>query len=406
MSEIERLQGGLAEVYSRVSDSEAHALLINNLSKLRSRLRNETSYGPVFWEPVGFFGNSKYLFLAWDEYSQKSGRPRPIWLTTELETQTRLNEQGLEAILWMNSQTELEAVQKLLAGSSLFCSSTDYLPPLGAGLIYEIFRGKPIFQMWHGIATKDNLARWNQMDLTTLLASLNVLTKPSHLILPKRVPDLEAFFGYPRMVKEVSPRNWPLLGGLKELSLTTSTELIVYAPTFSSAKDETLQVEIALSLSALAGLRGWRFETKPHPNHGPAFTETLLQHGLKPFDKHSDLQTLLAEATLLVTDVSSASIDFLLRDKPIVFTLWDDLEIVRQNIGILRSRDIPALNSFSRDDLRSVIEAALENDQLGAERRAASRRYHGTKRASPEKLIRRIRFEILRHLVLQAFTKS
>jgi CDP-glycerol glycerophosphotransferase (TagB/SpsB family) len=235
---------------------------------------------------------------------------------------------------------------------------------------------------------------------------MNVMIKPTHLILPTRVRDLEAFFGNPRRIAALSPRNWPLVEGFHKEKTPKAIELIVYAPTFSTEKDECIQVKIALRLASFASARGFEFQVKPHPNHGPAFSGSLLSQGLVPVDSQFDLQQLLADASVLVTDISSASIDLLLRNKPIVFTLWDEMEIVRDNSEVLRSRAIPGLVSSNSEDLDNVLSSAITEDRLRNQRLFAAKRYHGSKRTTPQSLVRRLRLEIRFYTFTSKFGKK
>ena len=94
-------------------------------------------------------------------------------------------------------------------------------------------------------------------------------------------------------------------------------------------------------------------------------------------EKEPDLHQLFKQADILVTDYSSAFIDWLILDRPVIFSPYDLGEYTSKN-GLLKSYNelVPPPICHTAEDLFSSMSDALENPSIYTEEREVLKRIY------------------------------
>ncbi len=219
----------------------------------------------------------------------------------------------------------------------------NYAPPKRK-LVVNLWHGMPIKKIWRGVPG-------SVLPLSTFLTSTSDFFS--------KVLMEASGFGPERMLATGLPRNdfltakRPQSNDIVARLRGKARRLIVFLPTYrTSARGLKMQDGtetnsiLGLSDADARRLHGWlesnhcKLIVKPHPmsvNAGKAFAddeywamvddEALFKEGL-------GLYELLAQADLLVTDVSSVYVDFLVTDKPQIL-YFPDMERYEKTRGLL-----------------------------------------------------------------------
>lgn len=177
---------------------------------------------------------------------------------------------------------------------------------------------------------------------------------------------------------------------------TGSRKLAVWLPTFRATKFSDCPADgvdfgnpfnvaraTTEAVERLAEQSGTQIIMKPHPYAMPfgdhsanglhiLSTETLHRLGIS-------LYQLLAACDVLLTDYSSAWIDFLLTGKPIIFTAAD-VEAYRSSRGFTLNPPLEWLPGPIVTSLKEIgrsLESVLHDESYDAQRRIATSWHHG-----------------------------
>ena len=257
-------------------------------------------------------------------------------------------------------------------------------------------RRTTIVNLWHGDGFKANSlskagggARYRSDVLVRSTTWLNEL-RSRELVMP--IEDI-VVVGSPRtdqFYREVDL-------DLRVLGLPPERPFVLWMPTFRKSRAIGLTVgndDVASSDRSAAQLRegmvrateilaaaGISLVIKPHPldveTFGTPGLNTVTNDQL--VDEGVQLYELMGRAAALVTDYSSAWVDYLVLDRPIGFVVPDEAEYAGgRGLAVPDALDwLPGPRVETDDDWRSFARAVINVDEGGARRRAEVRRHIG-----------------------------
>ena len=160
-------------------------------------------------------------------------------------------------------------------------------------------------------------------------------------------------------------------------------KVILYAPTFRDHADtlKPFKSEFLERLdSELAG-RNWCLLVKKHPYDRGLLLPEHLQNVRDVSKSEKDIQELLVQTEVLITDYSSVFVDFLLRDKPLIFYVYDldDYQDRSRKMYYELDEVMPGPVTHTEEELLELILTADEwyRTQTSRERRrVAMERFH------------------------------
>jgi CDP-glycerol glycerophosphotransferase len=256
----------------------------------------------------------------------------------------------------------------------------NYQPP-NRKTIVNLWHGMPIKRIWRGVPG-------SEVPLSTYLLS----TSPFY----SDVLMAASGFSSERMLVTGLPRNDFLIARRAEASSTIdrlkgrAKHLIVFMPTYRTSKlglisEDGIETDHILGLDKMEVglLHSWLKENackmivKPHPmsvHMGTSFQDdeqwSLVDDGVL-FREGLGLYELLGQADLLVTDVSSVFVDFLITERPQIF-YFPDLKRYQETRGLLLNplEDyIPGPISHNFVELREHLNEWISGGDTWVEKR-------------------------------------
>jgi CDP-glycerol glycerophosphotransferase (TagB/SpsB family) len=261
----------------------------------------------------------------------------------------------------------------------------NYAPPKRK-LVVNMWHGMPVKKIWRGVPG-------SELPLSTFLISTSAFF--SDVLMQA------SGFGPERLLATGLPRNDILVAGRPESTSVVASlrgdadRLIVFLPTYRcSARgfltEDGTETHTLLGLNAADAqqLHSWlkdhrcKLIVKPHPmsiNAGKTFEadaqwamideQMLFRHGL-------GLYELLAHADLLVTDVSSVYVDFLVTERPQIL-YFPDMQKYEDTRGLLLQPLIdyapgPIAQNFA--ELEAFLDLWISGQDSWRERRTALRK--------------------------------
>jgi CDP-glycerol glycerophosphotransferase (TagB/SpsB family) len=351
-----------------------------------------------------FMDNSKYLFLH-----VRANHPeiRAIWLSKSNDVVKMLAILRHEAYLthslhgiWFS----LRAGCAIMSQGSL---DIDQITVTGAKNI----------QLWHGIPLKrvmkdDKLSHKHTPLKTSNALVLSVLSRGRHYAkLADRSPDriiscseedrqtLCSAFGVPRaqVVVTGSPRNDALFrknaGSSHDAAYIRNLKsrfgykhLIVYLPTFRDSRIGSSElftrfgfsveeVEKTLyELNALLIIKSHYFDPALSEFSNIQLSRIIIVKGTDI----ADIYPILSETDILITDYSSVYFDFLLLDRPIIFTPFDLKEYIANDRELYYDYDEVTPGPKAKDwpEVLTILKQILEKDIWKDQRVAVCNRFH------------------------------
>ena len=285
-----------------------------------------------------FSGNPKYFYLYLERELSKGRKvwSSHSWITKSDEVLSELQQANRPVI---DART-FAGFWAILRSEFLILESGTAIGSGAHDIVYErILLGRfKIVQMWHGSPLKRiNLDALHDRENPRLIE--RIYTKICQLelsrltvILALSEADASIFrsaFNNNRIVKLGYPKNDVLFGDPQSWGVTLRYQkydkVLLYAPTFRDHPDVVtpFTLEFLERLDGELRERNWCLLIKKHPYdrglHVPRYLENILD--VTTFE--NDIQELLVQTDLLITDYSSVFVDFLLRDKPQIFYVYD-----------------------------------------------------------------------------------
>lgn len=164
-------------------------------------------------------------------------------------------------------------------------------------------------------------------------------------------------------------------------------KLILYAPTFRNRFEDNVSLFQGFDLQAFQrclSVHEAAFLVKMHFVYKDA---VMLMHGngngrlvhWLTEEEVPDMNTFLRDVDILITDYSSVYFDFLLLNRPIVFTPFDMDQYLTRDRQLYENYEeaTPGIKCMNWNSVIHALDTILSGqDHYAAEREAASRRYH------------------------------
>lgn len=336
-----------------------------------------------------FTGNPKYLFL----HLHATAPRRVTWITKSSEVAARLAAAGLPVV----SAHSLAGFWRILRSEYLVIESGTAAGIGGHDIAYErLFLGWfNVVQTWHGSPLKRIcLDALRDRKRSSWLERLFYLLHRQELrglrcIIALSDADariLGGAFDNERVQILGYPKNDPLVGDPGRWGLRPRwrryDKVIVYAPTFRDhpRPRRPFSPRFIAALGAELARRNWCLLIKRHAFDRSLELPASSQNIFDVSAESEDIQELLVEADLLVTDYSSVFIDYLLRERPIIFYFYDLPEYLERSRQMYY--DLPAeLWPIAQEEqqlLELILTHAVWSETSGYRRRLGElrRRFH------------------------------
>lgn len=327
--------------------------------------------------------NTKYFYL----YCEQQKNIESVFITRDKNIYKTLLEDNIKVVLFQS----WKGIYTLLRASVLVIDSTHYT----GAMRYLVLKAK-IVQLWHGVGFKkialDNpnnknnkfrllvdtiLGRYTKYDLLVSTSDFFNETLFKTSINKKKILNL----GYPRndiFFNNLSKGH--LINTDKTLLLkieefkTLGCKILLYTPTFREIKGnfregDTLTEDNVFDLEKLNNFckkNNLVFIFKLHPYTKSNYDLSILEN-LYLYNSTKDTYPLLRLTDLLITDYSSIYIDFLLKDKPIIFFPYDFKDYF-DNGRAMQDFDYewttPGPKCFNQEELQKTIITEINNCSL------------------------------------------
>ena len=343
----------------------------------------------ILLESISDFSDNTYALFQEMLDAKLNGRFKIIWLIK--------NEDNLEAIHNIPNVSVFNVTKgnKLIRELQLFklYSSARYV--FFSHSLYSKTlpkKGQDIVFLTHGVHFKNGEGRYFDMNKITNLITVSKNDNSIAHRVYNVAEDKLKVLGYPRNDYLLTP-NPQVKQKISEYLETQDNKLIFWLPTFrrhsnkltNDSKLNVDQSDLPLlktnddfkELNEILKENNQILVIKPHPSQDMTVFETVELSHIKLLT-NSDLLKMniqlyqaLALADVLITDYSSVFIDYLLTDRPIVFTT-DDLEAYGENLGFMLDdyQDyMPGAKVANLDNLIEVIRNDFNESKELAEHR-------------------------------------
>jgi CDP-glycerol glycerophosphotransferase (TagB/SpsB family) len=337
-----------------------------------------------------FIDNTKYLFLYINQ--TKTPQDKIFFITKDKEVYNQLKEFKFPVLKYPS----FSSVIALLRANYTIIDDTSSIKILK---YYMGFRSKTI-QLWHGLGFKkieiEKFAYESQ--------EFNFLKKILYEIINKlcgRFPKYEyvistSKFYTKRFLKSFEskyiietgiPRNdiffrefnKYIMFGADQEKLSKITELktagkkiVLYVPTFRDSGSNAIKEGILnlSELSRFAETNDIIFILKFH-NISRLNYDLDDYKNIMVYDNDKDVQPLLYQADILITDYSSIFMDYLLLNRPIIYFPYDYEEYTIKDRALVFDYDFitPGPKSYNQEDLEKRILEAIEDPNLYSDER-------------------------------------
>lgn len=284
---------------------------------------------------------------------------------------------------------------------------------------FNIIGGAYSVQLWHGVAWKKiGFDGWNEpkgFKAKLYHKAFKLITRYNLFIAPadNYAEVLKSAFNAPeaRIMKVGQPRNCILFNEennkaaheelIKELNISDkSTKIVVYMPTFRDKKQKVL--------SFFDDVHFERANQIAKENNCVIIEKSHFKDSLRKDEKNLssenifalpnyDAMKLLGAADILITDYSSCFFDFAVKNKPIVFYLYDYEYYKNKDRGLYYEYSDVAGGTvaFNENELFKAIEDNINNPEIEKEKREKLLKEFVTYESSDnsEKIVNRIKSE-------------
>lgn len=320
------------------------------------------------WSGFRYSDNSRYLF----EYAAKQNGNRCIWLTRSKTVQALITSYGFEVYSFYSLQSLLLCLR---ADFLVICVSYIDLPFWA----YLFPRKKKIINLWHGTPLKRLDFKRSFINRTLRKLLLIFLGREADMIISSSdlVTDtaLTDYFDIARNKFLVTgyPRNDGLITDEYYSKNKDSQRYILFAPTFREYDKnvdlfEYYGFDYLKIYSQLESTNSILF-IKLHPRDAHKSKKLMSTFGLgnrirllTDSDIKYDIYSFLGSVDILITDYSSIYFDFLLLNRPVIFSAFDIQEYENIDRGFYFNYDqtTPGLRAQSWDDIVNELQSLHE----------------------------------------------
>jgi len=343
------------------------------------------------WTGNKYADNSKYLF----EYihQNKKENIKAIWLTDNKEVLNKLNKKGKLCVMKYSLQGFYYSI---IAKYLVNCVSYNDL-----NIFAYIFGRKSItINLWHGTPLKKLEIKYSKISILTRYFLITMMGRDYDVVISsssKVTTILKKYFSNPKtsFIEKGQPRNDGLFSQDKKRILhniikENNGRIITYLPTFR---------EYAFSLQSFSLFKNYKFNIpklektlkkynafliiKLHPRDEEWNMNTIdLLHNskriffIKDMDIDGDIYPLLAITDILISDYSSVYLDFLIKNKPIIFSSFDKKEYIESDRGFYYDYNsvTPGKKTKDWDEINKEISSLLDGyDPYKKERRKTNK---------------------------------
>lgn len=340
----------------------------------------------VFTSSEDYSGNPKALYL----YMKEEGlleKYRVTWLFERRENCFDFPEENVESLCMFNEEGKRswKAQQAVMRARFVFYSHN-------VNWVKNFRKEQTFVDLWHGCGYKGAL----KSDATRVFYDYLMVTGERYIDIFRDVmddPDGNILdLGYPRndMFRTRRSGAAAYLASLKER--TGAEKALLWMPTFRQSTVKRLDTDIALSSSGIPLLygeeqlrqindccraKGVLLIVKKHHLQvtydlpGEGIDHVLFLDGNDLRKGNADLYELLAQTDGMITDYSSAAIDYMLLDKPLGYTL-DDFDQYEDARGwsFDNVKDyMPGHHMYTMEDLLAFVgDVAEGRDPYAADR--------------------------------------
>jgi len=266
---------------------------------------------------------------------------------------------------------------------------------------------KRVIQTWHGIPVKrigfetSGISKKELADLEVNAKTIshflvssdycaNLFHETLRISKSKFLP-----IGQPR--NDVLKRNQSTVNVREKLALPKNSKLVLYAPTFRKNGNLPFFQFPDFDLNKLhtfLELENIILLLRPHISDSGRLEQYLTENiVLFSSQVQPEINEVLADMDGLITDYSSIFIDFLLLDRPILFTCYDYADYIKNERGAFLEADylswIPGTNFLNQKEFTEALEVYnnLEFDSWEKKRGVLKTRYHKDQTNNTTKLL-------------------
>lgn len=340
------------------------------LSMLMPRNKKLCVFGA--WLGERFADNSKQLFIeACDRKTL-----RAVWITKSESVLKEIHDMGYEAYMW---GTPKAVWTQLRAGYAIVSN--------GISDLEHTFLGRSvIIDLWHGIPLKkvvyDNKYEkdWDSPKQKLRDKLINVPLGKMYFVAPSEmfIPIYQSAFRRKReqIICLGQPRSDIFFADKKPDKYFPDKKIILYCPTHRNEGAERVELSKIFDLERLEKFldeSGYYFVIKKHFYHRME-VENLeaYPHIIDITNEDMDIQRLIMETEILITDYSSIYIDYLLLDSPLLFYCYDyEHYLANDREMYFEYEDVtPGVKAKSFDELLGQLkEVTVNGDSYGKEDR-------------------------------------
>lgn len=299
----------------------------------KNKKRNKALWIFGCWGGIKYSDNSKYLF----EYVCKEHPEiRAVWITINKSIYEKLRSSGKEVYI-ANTPSADEIIKQ--AGVAFFTNS---LNDFGDN---PLLNGAKICALFHGVGFKDELrelenqktikakVKWLKHKIYDLSYTSFIFTTSEFLKKKFYIQQYNASLD--RIILTGQPRNDPFFN-LRTKIENDSGKYILYMPTFRENEEgqELLRIIVndmanSNTLNKLLEKNGYKLIIKPHylttVKKNNQNSNILIYNDVDI----PDIQELLIQTNVLITDYSSVISDFVLLNRPILIFSYDLDEYIK-----------------------------------------------------------------------------
>lgn len=380
LDKLEKATNLIAEAAMNTSNEASAARIcegLSNASKIYPKKRSVIFFGRDY---LG--DNIKYAYLEFCKYAKENDIDC-IFMTYHDEQYQQLQAAGLPCLPRNTNKWTPQDVKTVMEAKALVLCNV-FFPVAGKDYIqYAMTRGAKTIQMWHGVPMKE-------IGLEQLLTPPQYSPRLAEVFGASGVFDVfvggsaatgkdwAARFAFKKYAASGYPRTDVFFRDLSEHDLINvdlasldamksankdGRPVILYAPTF---RDNKLGVWIETSkaefLARHCKAKGYAFYMNLHPFEQEISDKVKkLYPDVEQIAPHTDIYPVLKYVDVLITDYSSLAVDFLLRDKPMVFYTPDHEEYASKSRGLIKGYEeyMAGDRAYNIDDLLKATDAAV-----------------------------------------------
>lgn len=323
------------------------------------------------WLGERFADNSKELFLE----AQAREGIRAVWVAKEQAVIDEIRSLGFEAYLW--GSPEARSIQQR-AGYAVISNGISDLEHtyLGGAVILDLWHGVPLKKICYDDRYEKN---WDSPKQKIRDFLINIPLGKEYYVATSQtfVPIYQSCFrkNPDHILCLGQPRN-DLFFRERPESYYPGKRVILYCPTHRKEGAEPMYAGRLFDLDRLEAFleeTGTWFVIKKHFYHRHEQDDLrAYPHIIDATGENMDIQRLLMEVELLITDYSSIYIDYLLLDKPLLFYAYDYERYLAHDREMYFPYDevTPGEKAGDFDTLLAQMKkAVLQGDTYGREER-------------------------------------